>query len=103
MAMRYLPTILCHFIFGINSTEIKIVSSYWSWLLIDTIEWYGIEIDVLVQVVALTPQSADIATGAVDVDAHILECSDKGFKLLFVPIGEFQRDDKEVAIATNGA
>ncbi len=69
MLQCYLSAELRHLIFCINFVEIEVVSSSRLRLPIDTIKRLCIKVDVLVEVVTLTPKTANITTRAVDVYA----------------------------------
>ena len=69
MLIGYLSAELRHLVFCINIVEIEVVSSSRFRLPIDTIKRFCIKVDVLVEVVTLTPKTANITTRAVDVYA----------------------------------
>ena len=69
MLIGYLAAELRHLIFCINIVEIEVVSPSRLRLPIYTIKRFCIKVDVLLEVVTLTPKTANITTRAVDIYA----------------------------------
>ena len=53
MALLYLPTTCCDFFLGFAFRKGIVKIERWLRGLVDTCEWFGVKIDILVQVVTL--------------------------------------------------
>ena len=73
----------------------------WRRLAVNAGKRYCIEIDILMQVVALTSKAAHIAASAVDVYADVIELPHQHLELRHVHIGIFQRYNQEISIAAD--